>query len=314
MIESLYTLLKDPALLEVIFADDIDLLHYLNDLQLEDLITAITSTFAEWGMQIQVAKTEKYKLAKDRSQCQGTKKLGVFVERDDDYKNRILKSWTTFRKYNCLWHANHIPLESKLAVYRACVFPLLTYAIGALPYTKQQLEKLEATHRKQLRFAINIHYPTIVTNTKLYKLTKTRPLRLYIIHQRWRLLGKHLSAQASPLVHQSILDYFAAKPTWKGQLICLPRMFAQDLQSIGLPAFSPTLINQLSILAASKTRWRALISLIQKRAFRQVVSSSSPMDIIYKFCAKTKKRLPSAAAPPFQPRVIFLKKIAAENR
>lgn len=313
MVESLYSFLRAPVLLEVLFADDIDLLHRLSDHEVADLIAAITSTFAKWDMQIQMAKTENYMFSRDRSQCRGVKKLGVLVERDDDFNNRLLKSWLAFHKYTTVWNAT-LPLDFKVAIYRAFVFPILTYAIGALPYTKQQLLKMESTHRKQLRFAIGIHYPTIITNKKLYRLTKAAPLRVYIIHQRWRLLGKHSSIQPSPLVRQSILEYFAAKPAWKGRLICLPRMFLQDLQSIGLVTFSSHLISQLSALAASKDRWKALVSLIKQRAFRKAVSSSSPMAIIYNFCAKTKPCVPSAIAPLFQPRAVFLKKIAANNR
>ena len=65
MVESVHVLLSNPKLLDIIFADDIDLLHHLNDQEQDDLIIAITSTFAKWDMHIQPAKTEKYVLSKD---------------------------------------------------------------------------------------------------------------------------------------------------------------------------------------------------------------------------------------------------------
>ena len=303
MVESLHQFLMNPQLLDIIFADDIDLLHQLDDNHLDDLVTAVTTTFAKWDMTIQIAKTEKYLFSRNRNQCRNIEKLGVLIERDDDFTHRILRSWTKFKCYYSIWHSAVLSIDMKVRIYKKLVFPSLTYAIGASAYTQLQLNKLESAHRQQLRHAINIHYPNIITNKKLYMFTKSVPLRLFIIHQRWSLLYRHIQAESSPIIHNSILDYFVAKPQWKGTLITLPKMFIYDLASIKVSADPARIVDILSNLASSKQHWDALVQLMKSHAFHHALSSSSFKSIIYKL-SNSKSSNQSALA--FLPRPLFL--------
>ena len=133
--------------------------------------------------------------------------------------------------------------------------------------------------------------------------TKSMPLRLFIIRQRWSLLYHHIQAESSPIAHNSILDYFVAKPQWKGTVITLPKMFIQDLESIRVSADPSCIVHILSNLASCKEHWDALVHLIKCHAFHHALSQSSFKSIIYKF---SNSKPTNSSVLSFLPRSLFL--------
>ena len=63
--------------------------------------------------------------------------------------------------------------------------PVLSIHMG----TKTEENKLDAFQRRQLRWALGIFYPRIITNKQIYNATKQEPWSYKIRHRRLGFLG-----------------------------------------------------------------------------------------------------------------------------
>ena len=74
-------------------------------------------------------------------------------------------------------------------MYRTYVEPILLYNSETWTLTPTLEKTVDSYHRRLLRVIINVRYPKIITNEKLYTLAKEPPISETIRKRRLALLG-----------------------------------------------------------------------------------------------------------------------------
>ena len=57
-----------------------------------------------------------------------------------------------------------LSLETKMKLYNSCVQSRMLYNAGASVYTRVELDKLDAAHRRHLRRILGVFYPEHISN------------------------------------------------------------------------------------------------------------------------------------------------------
>ena len=76
-------------------------------------------------------------------------------------------------------------------------------------------KKIDAFQRKQLRYALNIHYPKTISNAKLYRITRAEPWSRTIKRRRLNLYGHVLRLNEQTPIRQALFE--AVKPVSRGR-------------------------------------------------------------------------------------------------
>ena len=67
---------------------------------------------------------------------------------------------------------------------------------------------MDSFHRKQLRQVIGIRYPEIMSNKRVYEVSKEKELSLEILQARWRLFGHVLRLDPETPIKKAMSYYF----------------------------------------------------------------------------------------------------------
>ena len=185
---------------EIIYADDFD--HITDDLiEKKHFDNIVKDTLLEDNLLVNEDKTEhttlqrKTNMADTEEKWRHVKKLGSKLGLQEDLTNRKILATTSLQKLNNLWfEKTKISSALKVKVYKAIVKSILLYNCGTWGMTKTDEESLNAFHRQQLRRVLNVVYPAVIKNKKLYEMTNEKPIILDVIAARWRLFG-HVHSQ-----------------------------------------------------------------------------------------------------------------------
>ena len=217
--------LKNEIILEMINADDIDLIVE-NDKVVKPGINTINKTFQKWNLRCHLSKTEITNLERCKDESwRLTKQLGSLLGDDENSKKdrhsllSRLESYQTYGK-----KAKGASKRRKINLYKALVFPKLTYNCGIWALIKKSWQLIDAHHRKRLRK---------LTVTRLYEKTKSTPISQHATKLRWSLLGYILRSDKNLPGKKAIEIYFKniekKYPGFKGRpRITLPTVFSKN--------------------------------------------------------------------------------------
>ena len=88
------------------------------------------------------------------------KYLGSMVQEsggcEREVKKRVQAGWNGWRKVSRVICVRRLPARVKVKVYSSVVRPTMVYGLETVAVTKQQVEEMEATEMKMLRFAMAV--------------------------------------------------------------------------------------------------------------------------------------------------------------
>ena len=103
------------------------------------------------------------------------KLLGSLLDTKTDIKRRKILAISAMKKYTKIFRSRRIIIELKIRCFQAYISSIFLYN-SELWYSNRTIEEqVDSFHRKQLRFAINIHYPRTIDNHTLYAMTNVEP-------------------------------------------------------------------------------------------------------------------------------------------
>ena len=228
--------LKSKIILGMIYADDIDLIVE-NDKAVKSCINIINKTFQKWNLRCNLSKTEvtNLEISKDES-WRLTKKLGSLLGAVENSKKRQTISSIAFEKLLNLWKkAERVSERRKINLYKALVFPILTYNCGIWALKTKSWQLIDAHHRKILKKLMGITYPRVISNKTLHEKTKSTPISQHSAKIRWSLLGHILKSDENLPARKAIEIYFknieTTYPGFRGRpRITLPTVLPEDLK------------------------------------------------------------------------------------
>ncbi|GFR73715.1 hypothetical protein ElyMa_003875300 [Elysia marginata] len=182
------------------------------------------------------------------------------------------KKFTTLAKLQNVWvRGDKLKKKTKLKLYRALVKSVLTYNCSTWALIQAGEKKLDAFHRKQLKWVVGIRYPVKITNKALYKQCNERPLSLYVLENRWRLFGHILRRDREIPANKAMEGFFVPQgDKYRVRPITiLPVVLNNDLSRLEsstycLKTFKD--IENLKKIAEQRDQWRILCTRVQKEA------------------------------------------------
>ena len=224
-----------------------------------------------YNLQVNASKTEEYAVPfpprcsitsehnyskpPDQSKWKKCKLLGSHIDTETDIQRRRGLVITNMKNHKQIYNSKHLSQNLKIRHFNAFQTSIFLYNCSLWTLTLTMERKIDAFHRRQLRYALGIHYPKRISNENLYELTKATPWSKTIKHRRLRLLGHICRLPEDTPVRQSLAEVIREykkkcgrpKSTWLS-------LVKKDLDSIGIPP-DDNFQNVIN-LAQDRAAWR----------------------------------------------------------
>ena len=160
--------------------------------ELQSTVLLAEEIFAMYNPKISPAKTEFITIGSENThtECMSEiKKLGTLLDDEEEWNRRKVLSWQTLNKLEKIWRNKIMKVEVKRLVYKTYVESILLYNSLTWATNKTFEYKIDAFHRRQLRWILNIRYPNRIRNEELYFRIDERELSITIAERRKKHLG-----------------------------------------------------------------------------------------------------------------------------
>ena len=87
------------------------------------------------------------------------------------------------KTFNKTFKSSRVSTSVKVRVYKTYVEPIFLYNCELWTITPTIAKQINCFHRRQLRTAINVKYPKIIKNVKLYAMIKTSEITTMRLHE-----------------------------------------------------------------------------------------------------------------------------------
>ena len=141
-------------------------------------IDEIQETLHKYQLKVNKDKTEFTALSKKRRRLENAKKVGSLIGDLEDVERRKQLSTAALNKLYPVWmKGNKLKTTTKIKLYKSLVKSILLYNFSTWALTLTEEEKINASHRKQLKKVLNIKFLVKITNKSLYKNARKSPSR-----------------------------------------------------------------------------------------------------------------------------------------
>jgi exonuclease III len=260
-----------PPYEETSYADDQDFISLSRE-DLNALQAQLPAHLDTWNLKMNPDKTEHICLSQPNIPSLQTKKLGSKLQDAADITSRINAADEAMRTLYKIWNSRKIiTLETKIAMYRSFIIPVLTYNMAASGALDSKMDQLEVTQRRHLRKILGIFYPNRISNLELYDRCKCSLLKPSIIQGRWKLFGHLLRQPQDTPANKAMIAYFTgtAQKRPGGRPSSLPRLLNSDAALVHRNLTTIEHLQHLRIIAAHRRAWKRLTAIIVSRRTRQ---------------------------------------------
>ena len=104
-----------------------------------------------------------------------------------------------------------VSTKIKLRFYNSIVKPVLMFNLWTIPARKEQRDRIDRTHRRQLRSVMGHYYKEdepMVTCQEIYTHTDSVPISVESTERRWTLLGHILRLDPETPANKAMVLYF----------------------------------------------------------------------------------------------------------
>ena len=134
--------------------------------------------------------------------------LGSFVNKnggtDEDIKSRINKARHVFNTLRQIWRSKALSIRNKIRIFNTNVKSVLLYGSETWRVTNIITHKLQTFTNRCLRNILNIRWPEVVFNEKLWNNTKQVTQETEIKKRKWGWIGHTLRKPAANITRQAL--------------------------------------------------------------------------------------------------------------
>ena len=233
-------------------------------------IKQVQEVLHKYNLLVNEDKTEytniKREKKKEEEHWRKVKKVGSLIGDEEDMERRKALSTAALNKMHTVWiRKDKISQKRKMLLYKTLVKPVLLYNCGTWGVTAAAEQKMDAFHRKQLKRVLNIKYPTIISNEKLYEISKEKPISQTMRAARWKLLGHILRRDQDIPASKAMNAYYQdlGQKGFRGRRrMTLPLVLNRDLKQENISLETSGDLQELRNLAQDRGEWHALTSRI----------------------------------------------------
>jgi hypothetical protein len=222
--------------------------------------------------------------------------LGCELNGEKEVVARRRRVAAAFQALTRVWKQSKLPRAMKVKLYKSMVEPHFTYCGGAIALRKTEMEKLDALHRKQLRYVLGVFYPAHLSNVEVYSQAGTTPVSVKCVAARLLLMGHVLrgAADGDRAAYSAMTAYFRRRAaqgedprarTRRGRaLTTVPRVLHLDMQLVGKAKRAAmfgaegletgTDLAKLKLVAANRKKWKHNVECLRDAAMKKWVKEN----------------------------------------
>ena len=299
------TKVRETLIRDMLFADDAALVSHTEP-QLQALMDGFSRASQNFGMTISVKKTNV--MGQDVTSPPSISVSGSALDvvheftylgstvRDDlsldsEINRRIGKASTIFARLSKrVWENNRLSINTKAAVYRACVLSTLLYGSESWTLYSRQERRLNSFHLRNLRRMLNITWSDRVTNTDVLLRTGLPSMHTLLQQRRIRWLGHVRRMEDGRIPKDLLYGELAAGSRALGR----PKLRFRDVCKRDLKALDIG-VDTWEDLAADRDTWRqALHTGLKTSEAKQLLAAEEK-----RARRKNSQRRPPSSDSPF---------------
>lgn len=178
------------------YADDISWVGG-SKARLENMEKDVVRVLIRRNLKVNEAKTEKFEVKSGGDEgWRNCKYLGSKLGTDEDIKNRKSLTVAAYTKLRHIFNNKRISRKTKVRVFKTYVEPVFLYNSELWAITKTMGTKIDAFHRRMLRWTIGASWPKKMSNETLYHTTGQKAWTEQIRTRRIRWTGHLLRLDA----------------------------------------------------------------------------------------------------------------------
>ena len=230
---------------------------------------SIPGKLAKFNLNINETKTEEY-IAPDLPETDSKhswkkcKLLGSCLDTKEDINRRKALVICTMKKYRKTYQSKYLSIEQKVRHFNMYIQSIMLYNCELWTMTETLNKGIDSFQRRQLRYVINVIWPKIITNDKLYELTNVTPWREIVEKRRMSWLGHLMRLDPETPARVALSEALIPTPRKRGRPPATwISTIQRDLQNrnIDIRLGSAGALSELALLADDRKHWRTVSKL-----------------------------------------------------
>ena len=262
---------------EMTYADDADFI-FSSIISQSKLNKDVGSILKKYNLLVNEEKTENVALIRgDRNNemWRQSIKLGSKLGDIEDINRRKSLATVSFKNMTEMWLKGqaYISLSDRLELFDALVMSIFRYNSACWGLRKSDILSINSFHRSLLRKVCNIKWPDKISNIKLYRLTKRKPIIIDITVARLKYFGHVLRMNPNAPPKAAMAWYFTPEDAKKfkgAKRTTIATTLQNDIKET-LRKFTNFQITSLSnmndfqnciTLASNRNLWRKIVKTV----------------------------------------------------
>ena len=138
--------------------------------------------------------------------------IGSYLDPNEEINARIMAANKAYYRMRPIMNSQSgVSTKLKVRLYNSIVKPVLMFNLWTIPARKGQRDRINRTHRRQLRSVMGHHFKedeTMVTCQEIYTQTDSVPISVELTERRWTLLGHILRLDPETTANKAMVQYF----------------------------------------------------------------------------------------------------------
>ena len=277
---------------EMIYADDYD--HLTEELEKKTIFKwKVKDILGRSNLKVNEDKTEDTILRRAKHDkknketnepWRNTIKLGSKLGDKEDIQRRKNLSTGKMTQMTKIIRKKKIRrIDKIMKLYNALVRSILLYNACTWGVDLTDEKNLNSFHRRQLRQVAGVFYPDKISNEKLYKLTKAKPISIEITRSRWKMFGHTLRMHEKTPARKAMRYFFQVpegRSKFRGRkrstiVTALNRdiiITRQHNPQFRLPNLKTELdLRNIRVKATNRKHWQKIVRMVTDAAYAAMV-------------------------------------------
>ena len=252
---------------------------------IKNIKETVPEALAKFNLQVNETKTEQYTIpdppnTEKKDSWRTCKLLGSLLDTKEDISRRKQLVIEAMKRHKKIYKSKYLSLKQKIRHFNMYIQAIMLYNCELWTMTDTLNKAIDAFHRRQLRYAINIVWPKKISNEKLYELTKVTPWSSSIEKRRMSWLGHLMRLDAETPARIALKEALIPEPRKRGRP---PATWIKTVQNdlnkrnIEINLSHQNAITKLETLTEDRKNYTKTISMLpRERIFREPAIPSVP--------------------------------------
>jgi hypothetical protein len=230
---------------------------------INDIKATVPKQLKERNLLVNDDKTEEYEIRRrGDTNWKNCKLLGSKLSTTEDIERRKALTIAAMLTLKNIFRNSRISDNIKIRVFQAYINSIFLYNSELWTITNTTARKLDAFQRRQLRYALNIHWPKIISNEELIKRCKIRSWSSTILQRRLSWLGHLMRLPPDTPARRALQEALtpAKRPQGRPSATWLS-IIKKDLEDAEILTKEQchSLVLHLEPITANRVQWATLV-------------------------------------------------------